>query len=163
MNQIQQLIANGGPVIFVIIVLSVLLYSRCFQLVAFLLAMNRQVKAIAGEAQPDLPALRRRREQLDEAFHQQRLPIAAMIAAAPLSGLLGTVMGMVRSFASLSTQNDRHSMENLARGISEVLIDTESGLAVAIPALLLLCLAHGILHKVVHRIHLLETRTPHLA
>jgi biopolymer transport protein ExbB len=100
--------------------------------------------------------LRRAREDLEEAFRQQRIPIVAMIAAAPLAGLLGTVMGMIRSFASLSSQGDRHSMEALASGISEVLIDTESGLAVAIPAMLLLCCAHGLLHKSVQHLLRLE-------
>jgi biopolymer transport protein ExbB/TolQ len=156
-NRIQQLISDGGPVIFVIIGLSVLLYSRCFQLLAFLLDVNRKLRAVPAESAVGRRELRWRREELEEAFRQQRLPIVAMIAAAPLCGLLGTVMGMVQSFASLSRQSDRHSMESLAQGISEVLVDTESGLAVAIPALLLLSLAHGVLHHTVHRIHLLES------
>ena len=64
-----------------------------------------------------------------------------MIAAAPLLGLLGTVSGMVKTFESLSLKAGRKSMEGLARGISEVLVATESGLLVALPALLLVYLA----------------------
>jgi len=65
-----------------------------------------------------------------------------MIAAAPLLGLLGTVSGMVRTFESLSLKAGERSMEGLARGISEVLVATESGLLVALPALLLVYLGH---------------------
>lgn len=159
MNAIRQMLVEGGSVIFLIIGLSVLLYGRCFQLLAFLLGALRRARAAAGR-RLDRPTLRRTAEELEEAFQQQRGPIVAMIAAAPLAGLLGTVMGMMRSFGSLSAQGSRHSMENLARGISEVLIDTQSGLAVAIPALLLLCYAHGILHRTVQRLHQLENQAP---
>lgn len=163
MTAFRQLTADGGPVILLLIGLSVLLYARCFHLLAFLLGAWRRLRAVPAEASPDRVALRRKREELEEAFDQQRRPIVAMIAAAPLAGLLGTVMGMSRAFGSLAAQGDRQSMENLARGISEVLLDTESGLAVAIPALLLLCWAHGILHQAVQRIGLLENRRPRSA
>jgi biopolymer transport protein ExbB len=75
-------------------------------------------------------------------FRQQRIALGAMIAAAPLLGLLGTVSGMVKTFESLSAKTGEKSMEGLARGISEVLVATESGLLVALPALLLVYLAH---------------------
>ncbi|MEE8156949.1 MAG: MotA/TolQ/ExbB proton channel family protein [Gammaproteobacteria bacterium] len=57
----------------------------------------------------------------------------AMIS--PLLGLLGTVIGMVKVFAAITT----HGVGNptvLAGGISEALITTAAGLTVAIPALI---------------------------
>jgi len=69
------------------------------------------------------------------------LPLLAVIAtAAPLMGLLGTVIGMVRTFA-LITVFGTGNAGKLASGISEVLVTTELGLLVAIPTLI----AHGIL------------------
>ncbi|HEY9155478.1 MAG TPA: MotA/TolQ/ExbB proton channel family protein, partial [Opitutaceae bacterium] len=72
---------------------------------------------------------------------ERRLPLLAVIAvAAPLMGLLGTVTGMVRTFA-LITVFGTGNAGKLASGISEVLIATELGLLVAIPTLV----AHGFL------------------
>ncbi len=79
-------------------------------------------------------------------FYERRLPLLAVIAtAAPLMGLLGTVVGMVRTFA-LITVFGTGNAGKLASGISEVLVATELGLMVAIPTLI----AHGFL---AHRIH----------
>src|SRR5579883_258439 len=71
--------------------------------------------------------------ELRDYFRHQRMALGAMIAAAPLLGLLGTVGGMVKTFESLSDRAGSDSMESLARGISEVLVATESGLIVALP------------------------------
>ena len=77
---------------------------------------------------------------------ERRLPLLAVIAtAAPLMGLLGTVVGMVKTFA-LITVFGTGNASKLSSGISEVLVATEIGLAVAIPTLV----AHGFL---AHRIH----------
>lgn len=79
-------------------------------------------------------------------LYERRLPLLAVIAtAAPLMGLLGTVVGMVRTFA-LITVFGTGNAGKLSSGISEVLVATELGLVVAIPTLI----AHGFL---AHRIH----------
>lgn len=128
MNPVADLIHKGGPVIVMIMALSVVLYWQCFDL---LVSVSR--------ARP--------REDRQEEFARRRVTIGAMIAAAPLLGLLGTVSGMARTFESLAENADQKAMENLAGGISEVLLSTESGLAVAIPALLLVYLAHRAAEK----------------
>jgi biopolymer transport protein ExbB len=74
---------------------------------------------------------------------ERRLPLLAVIAtAAPLMGLLGTVVGMVKTFA-LITVFGTGNAGKLASGISEVLVATELGLIVAIPTLI----AHGFLSQ----------------
>jgi biopolymer transport protein ExbB len=74
---------------------------------------------------------------------EKRLPlIAAMGAAAPLMGLLGTVSGLVTLFKVLN-QLGANDPKVLAGGISEALINTETGLAIAIPVLLI----HGFLNE----------------
>ena len=89
----------------------------------------------------------------DRLFFERRLPLLAVIAtAAPLMGLLGTVIGMVRTFA-LITVFGTGNAGKLASGISEVLITTELGLLVAIPALI----AHGVLaQRIQKNLSLLE-------
>jgi biopolymer transport protein ExbB len=57
-----------------------------------------------------------------------------MIASlSPLMGLLGTVMGMIRTFNAIASAGIGNPTA-LAGGIAEALITTASGLAVAIPA-----------------------------
>ena len=96
------------------------------------------------------------RKDAREAFRRQRIALGAMIAAAPLLGLLGTVSGMVKTFESLSAKAADKSMEGLARGISEVLVATESGLLVALPALLFVWLAHREVTRHVEQLNQLE-------
>lgn len=67
----------------------------------------------------------------------QRLPLLNLIAGlAPLVGLLGTVVGMVRAFQTVATAQGPVNPSLLAGGIWEALLTTVAGLAVAIPALL---------------------------
>ncbi len=61
--------------------------------------------------------------------------LGTIASISPLMGLLGTVLGMIRTFNVIRTEGigDPASM---AGGIAEALITTASGLTVAIPALL---------------------------
>src|ERR671924_1431790 len=65
------------------------------------------------------------------------LPILGTIASiSVLLGLLGTVIGMIRTFNAIAALGYGHP-EALAGGISEALIATASGLGVAIPTFVL--------------------------
>lgn len=73
-------------------------------------------------------------KELDEAtalelpMMEQNLPVLATITTlGTLMGLLGTVMGMIRSFAALSAGGGTDSMA-LSQGISEALINTAFGI-----------------------------------
>jgi biopolymer transport protein ExbB len=61
--------------------------------------------------------------------------LATIATAAPLLGLLGTVIGMIEIFGSQSNAGTNPSQ--LAHGISVALYNTAFGLIVAIPALML--------------------------
>jgi len=62
--------------------------------------------------------------------------LALAATTGPLMGLLGTVMGMIATFKMISSFGSGDP-KLLAAGISEALICTATGMAVAIPALLL--------------------------
>jgi biopolymer transport protein ExbB len=87
---------------------------------------------------------------------EQYLYILATIATiAPLMGLLGTVLGMIKTFhaASLSGLGDPHK---LAEGISEALYNTAAGLLVTVPCVV----AHNHFRSRAERLlQLLERRT----
>lgn len=77
------------------------------------------------------------------------VPIIALTAAtAPLLGLLGTVVGMIKTF-TLITVFGTGDAKSLSSGISEALVTTELGLVIAVPSLI----AHGIIQ------HMIKTRT----
>lgn len=68
---------------------------------------------------------------------QSWLPFVAICAtSAPLLGLLGTVTGIMGTFA-LMTEFGGGDPKVLSSGISEALVTTENGLVIAIPSLLL--------------------------
>jgi biopolymer transport protein ExbB len=61
--------------------------------------------------------------------------LGTIASVAPLLGLLGTVIGMIKVFTEIMIQGTGNASV-LAGGISEALITTASGLAVAIPTLI---------------------------
>jgi len=66
---------------------------------------------------------------------QRGLPaLGTIVAGAPLLGLLGTVIGMIKIFAVVATAGSGIT-EQLSAGISQALITTATGLVIAIPAL----------------------------
>lgn len=73
-------------------------------------------------------------------------PLAVCASAAPLLGLLGTVTGMIHTFR-LITVFGTGDAQTLSSGISEALVTTETGLIIAIPALLI----HAYLSRRVRR------------
>lgn len=82
--------------------------------------------ALESAGQAELPLLRRFNTVFD-----------TVIAAAPLLGLLGTVLGLISSFASLNLgSGDTTQTEAVTGGISEALVSTATGLVIAIIVLL---------------------------
>jgi biopolymer transport protein ExbB len=79
---------------------------------------------------------------------QRRLSLVNVAAGvAPLLGLLGTVNGLVHTFGVVTTTGASEP-QLLAAGISEALLTTQFGLAIAIPAFL----AHALLSRAARRI-----------
>jgi biopolymer transport protein ExbB len=82
--------------------------------------------ALESEAQAEIPLLKR----FNNIFE-------TIISLAPLLGLLGTVLGLIASFASLDIGDVGGSKTaGVTAGISEALVSTASGLVVAIFTLL---------------------------
>ncbi len=60
--------------------------------------------------------------------------LGVMVVAAPLFGLLGTVLGMLLTFKAIGVGGSSTS-DIIAKGISEALVATQTGMMVAIPGL----------------------------
>ena len=151
-------IEKGGPVMFPILAVSIVLYERCCYVLLELASASRRVARLELHPAGTLPRVRRFLVKVPERFRQQRILIATLIATGPILGLLGTVGGMITTFDSLANRTDAASMEQLAAGISEALITTEAGLAMAIPALLVLYAAQRQQQRAVRRLVQLEIR-----
>lgn len=74
--------------------------------------------------------------------------LGTVAAISPLLGLLGTVVGMIKVFAVITTEGVGNP-ETLAGGISEALLTTAAGLAVAIPSLIFYRHFRGKINKLV--------------
>lgn len=90
------------------------------------------------------------RPYLDDSFWEEEKElrrfnrlIVTIVTAAPLLGLLGTVIGMIETFDSLGDMSLYSQSGGIAGGISQALITTQMGLAVAIPGLII----NGVLQR----------------
>lgn len=93
-------------------------------------------------------------EQLAEeaSLLNRGLPTVAVLAAvSPLLGLLGTVTGMIETFQSI-TLFGTGDPKLMSGGISQALITTQLGLAVAIPLVLFHSLLTGRVNRLVERL-----------
>ena len=88
-----------------------------------------------GKADLEEAALMEARRELR--LLNQRLPSLGLLAGlAPLLGLLGTVIGMIKAFQQVAAAQGAVNPSLLANGIWEALLTTGAGLTVAIPALI---------------------------
>lgn len=89
--------------------------------------------ALESATQAELPLLKR----FNTVFE-------TVVAVAPLLGLLGTILGLIRSFASLNLEGLNGASTGLVTGgISEALVSTAAGMIVAIFTLLFANLFRG--------------------
>jgi biopolymer transport protein ExbB len=86
--------------------------------------------------------------------------LADIGSIAPMVGLLGTVLGMIKSFVLISG-GDSHGVHQmgLASGVAEALITTAAGLMIGIPALAFYSLFRGRVQKYIAE---LEAAATHL-
>ena len=68
-------------------------------------------------------------------INRYRVLVMTIVAAAPLIGLLGTVIGMIETFDSLASASLFSQSGGIAGGISQALFTTQLGLVVAVPGL----------------------------
>lgn len=115
-----------------------------------------RLQAIAAEHKnedPEATAIRLDEQLAEESSLLNRgLPTLAVLAAvSPLLGLLGTVTGMIETFQSI-TLFGTGDPKLMSGGISQALVTTQLGLAVAIPLVLLHSLLTGQVNRLVERL-----------
>jgi len=89
----------------------------------------QEVEEIAAEFTDD---------EVSRLYHKNN-QLAVIYTVSPLLGLLGTIIGMMKTFYVFS-MSEEHSITQLSRGINEALVTTLWGLAIAIPSFVVLYL-----------------------
>jgi biopolymer transport protein ExbB len=164
-SETLDLLRDGGPLMVVLAALALLIYYVVFSLY-FDLRRRRFGQAdpnvwqhwvdVPAEGQGELgdvirfaarhPGLKEMRGALAE-IRTDYLPSVdtrlryamILVSAAPLTGLLGTVIGMLKTFDGLSLSAGTSTATLVAGGIAEALITTQTDLVIAIPGLI--CIA----------------------
>lgn len=115
-------------------------------------AKAAQIKGMAGQlVQTGVEMFYDKRRVLEEALFERLVTVRPRLekflpflgltaAAAPLMGLLGTVLGIIKTFKAMALYGTGNA-KSFSAGISEALITTAEGLVVAIPVLVI----HGLL------------------
>ncbi len=143
-RQLQELLAQGGAVLTVIMIVTFALWW---------LVMERQLFFWRGRQKSVAPLLEEWKHREDktswyaEGIRQQLLSLAqqqlnnhieaikTIVAIAPLLGLLGTVTGMIDVFDVMATTGSSNSRA-MAAGVSKATIPTMAGMVVSLAGLL---------------------------
>ena len=149
---LSSLLERGGGIIYILLGLSVialaLMILKAIQLLrAHFSESHRPSAKLQAALQEVLQEARNPApEALENAarFHAAREMahlesglrwLEATAALAPLLGLLGTVMGMIRAFRDLESSGAMNDPVLLSGGIWEALLTTAAGLSIAVPVL----------------------------
>jgi len=137
-SSIATLLSDGGPIMWGILALGLLAWFLLAERALWLFGPGARAALARARAQgaDDTLAQLAEAELSIEASRGFAL-LAALISAAPLLGLLGTVSGMITTFAGLLLGSKSDAM---ATGIGEALLTTQYGLALAIPSAVVLVL-----------------------
>ena len=186
LQKIFEIWLSGGWVMVPLFLLSFLLYTQAFRLVISIrdtkLPSNEEfawrewilepekakgkIKEIICYTQENTQSIEYVRMRFDEiritqlATIQQQLKfVKCLVAAAPLLGLLGTVLGMLQTFLGISTSGGAETAAVVASGISEALVTTETGLTIALPALFMVMFIQRQTHQEEAKLARLESLT----
>ncbi len=155
---------SGGWVMVPLFLLALLIYTNGIQLLLFLSKGNIQlgredewnnwvdqpekasgrVGEIIRYTQDNVSSSKHVRNRFEEIrqsmlhnIERRLIFLTTLVAAAPLMGLLGTVIGMLGTFAAISSGGGSETAAKVAEGISEALITTQTGLFIALPGIFL--------------------------
>ena len=122
---------EGGPILFLLIVMGLFIYTQMFHL--FICLWKK--KARAGS--PSQPS------SVDDTcmkwMDRRIVFLSVLLGCAPLLGILGTVSGMSFLFEGIRV-HAASSSSLFAAGISQALITTQMGLLISAPGFVLLTL-----------------------
>ena len=186
LQKIFEIWLSGGWVMIPLFLLSFLLYTQAFRLALCIMhtklpsdeefawrewvltpeKAKGKIKEIICYTQLNTRSIEYVRKRFDEiritqlAIIEQQLKfVKCLVAAAPLLGLLGTVLGMLQTFFGIATSGGVETAAVVASGISEALVTTETGLTIALPALFMVMFIQRQTHQEEAKLARLESLT----
>tara|TARA_A100001037_G_scaffold306864_1_gene357687 strand:- start:28501 stop:29112 length:612 start_codon:yes stop_codon:yes gene_type:complete len=163
MSEMLRLFADGGPVMFMLALIAVILFSTASAAVFFVskgnLTTKRQEHWVDWIKNPDagegrageiiryathgprvsIKTVQRRLDEIREvvinSIDRRLIIIGTLVAVAPMTGLLGTVGGMLDMFDGLANASGKKSMEKIQSGMMESLLSPLTGLVIALPGM----------------------------
>ena len=186
LQKIFEIWLSGGWVMIPLFLLSFLLYTQAFRLALSIMHIKLpsdeefawrewvqkpekakgKIKEIICYTQKNIRSIEYVRKRFDEiritqlAIIEQQLKfVKCLVAAAPLLGLLGTVLGMLQTFFGIATSGGVDTAAVVASGISEALVTTETGLTIALPALFMVMFIQRQTHQEEAKLARLESLT----
>jgi biopolymer transport protein ExbB len=145
LEAVRDFMDMGGPVLYWIAVLALVLWTFLFERLLYLGFSHRRVVRSAIEAwnarkdRKSWYAHQIRERLISEAAArlERNLPIIkALVMLCPLMGLLGTVTGMIEVFEVMAISGSGNP-RSLAAGVSKATIPTMAGMVVALSGLFL--------------------------
>jgi biopolymer transport protein ExbB len=167
-------------------ILAVLLYAEAFRIVMYVRRTKisgknemhwwdwvrlpekaeGRVAEIIRYTQSDVSSAEQVRDRFDEIrialvslIERRTKFVGSLVAAAPLLGLLGTVLGMLQTFFGISTSRGEETAGAIAAGVSEALVTTQTGLTIALPGLFVVMLIQRQRHRLEAKLARLENLT----
>jgi len=119
--------------------------------------ITRHVLLRARSGMPFREAFAQCRASETDRFGYGLIVLAALVVAAPLLGLFGTVLGMIDTFNAVAA-NSSETADLVAGGISKALITTQVGLVAALPGTLGLTHVFRLYRRLGNAVDLCETQ-----
>lgn len=161
-TEMLRLFTNGGPVMFMLSFIAAILYTTASAALFFVYKGNLTAKRQrqwadwisdpeAGEGRAgeiiryathgprvSIKTVQRRfdeiREVIISSIDRRLIVITTLVAVAPMTGLLGTVGGMIEMFDGMATSTGKN-MEKLQSGMYQSLLCPLTGLTIALPGM----------------------------
>ena len=163
LTEVLRLFSDGGPVMFLLAFIAAILYTTASASVFFVSKGNLKAaqkedwvewinNPAAGEGRAgeiiryamhgpriSIKTVQRRfdevREVVISSIDRRLIVITTLVAVAPMTGLLGTVGGMLDMFDGLAGGSGKKSMEKIQTGMMQSLLSPLTGLVIALPGM----------------------------
>ena len=161
LEPLERLVEAGGPILVVIALVAMLLFSLALERVWYFRITYRRARRQLIDhwaARPDhasWSALTLREAWTRALIARLRRPLPwlkLLVALCPLLGLLGTVTGMINVFDSLAL-SDTGQARSMADGVARATLPTLAGMAVAVVGLLFTSRLEHIIRREDQRLH----------
>ncbi|EDY83356.1 transporter, MotA/TolQ/ExbB proton channel family, putative [Verrucomicrobiia bacterium DG1235] len=137
LRPVWEIIHSGGPIMIALGLIAFLLYRNILGLFLFTSRLDAHASFFSHTQERTRNAVQDFRDNLSQLVRTQLKYANVLIAAAPLLGLLGTVIGMLDTFKGIGAEAGQDTTKAVADGVKVALITTQTGLMIAIFGLLL--------------------------